>query len=177
MTFHFHICHLAASGVLVSWGTAARRGFGMGDLTDVGKSLIAFLHYWWMFYFHLCNQRLCFLSLTLIPTTQPPLGLSGEAATDPQFIETLKVFLKQTKQLVDIWLDMRQALDEKYGSCLATCPTLTDYMSVSHPSIHEGRTRLGMRPRGEVGGYDIELRCWMSTLTLTVWKGLSRLAS
>lgn len=79
-----------------------------------------------------------FLSL---PTSPPnPVGLSGETATDPQLvrIETLKVCLKQTKQLVGMWLDVPQDLDETYGSyvAIAACPTPADYMSVSHPSIH-----------------------------------------
>lgn len=45
---------------VVAWGWSegitAVQGFGMGDLTEVGKSLIAFLHYWWVFYIPFGNQ-------------------------------------------------------------------------------------------------------------------------
>lgn len=36
------------------------RGFVMGDLTEVGKSLITFLHYWWVLLSPHGNEWLCF---------------------------------------------------------------------------------------------------------------------
>lgn len=54
------------------------QGFGMGDLTDVGKSLTAFLHYWWGFFFF-CNQ------------SNPVFGLTGSRGKECQglFIHNL----------------------------------------------------------------------------------------
>lgn len=109
-----------------------------------------------MFYFPLCNQRHRFLSFTPPPPPPNPFRtLRGGSDGSPEDVyphgDTAaleKVFLKQTKQLVDIWLDVPQALDEKYCPYVATaaCPAPTDNMSVSHP--FKGRPDLERHPVG-----------------------------
>lgn len=107
---------------VVAWGWSegitAVQGFGMGDLTEVGKSLIALLHYWWVFYIPFGNQSEPFLEL------QRAQGKNAAGCLST--IYHGKGRFHPTERLMDIGSDVLQGLMD------VTNPALLNSMDAIH---------------------------------------------
>ncbi len=64
--FPYLSCSCMSSCWVWGEGVAAVQGFGMGGLTEAGKSLITFLHYWWVFFTPLLIKVTLFLDLQIV---------------------------------------------------------------------------------------------------------------